>query len=240
MKLSFITLLSVIGIFVIAGALPAEAQRGDFVRPFELVEDGVRFLPQFEEMRPPYVTNTANREEKEQRSAARVLKENHDNISPEVARDRQVKMRQMNTDRAVASEVFKAQARERLVAGERAALTPQNRPLISTTLRGTFTRLDNMMAQLQRTEDRIRMNLIVQAGNGKDVSEAEAALEEASAIVKDAAAIIVSTQETLIDAVENETEISRETVRELMTIARDAVLASHRALVDVIRIIKQS
>lgn len=122
----------------------------------------------------------------------------------------------------------------------RARFVGQKKEVVEGHLDAMFTRFDGVVIKLTSLADRIETRIEALAADGVDTTEETAALEDAKTAIATAETVIEETQVTITAAVDNEEEISREGLRDLVKEAKEAIKTAHGALVDVVRLLKES
>ncbi len=116
----------------------------------------------------------------------------------------------------------------------------QKKEAVEGHLDTMFTRFDGVIIKLTSLADRIEARIETLRADGVDVSEATEALEDAKTDIATAETVIEETQTTIKAAIDSEVEISREGLRDIVKESKEAIKTAHSALVDVVRLLKES
>jgi len=116
----------------------------------------------------------------------------------------------------------------------------QKKEAVEGHLEAMYTRFDDVLAKLTSLTDRIGNRIETLDADGTDTTEAASALEDAMDAIAASETVIAETKSAINEALDGDEEISREGLRTLVQEATLSIKTAHRALVDVVRILKES
>jgi hypothetical protein len=230
-------ILSVFGIFAIASILPGDALAEDTPRrPLQ------ELRMEWQEDRAEH--RDARRDDRQE--AVGVFKENRKEAMDdwkEAGRERRADWSEHKAEARAQFAEDRADFKGRLASSTdafRARFVGEKKEKIAGHLEAMFTRFDGVIAKLTALTDRIETRIETLEADGVDVTEATASLEDAKTSIATAETVIEETNETIKAAIDNEEEISREGLRDLVQEAKAAIKTAHGALVDVVQLLKAS
>lgn len=124
--------------------------------------------------------------------------------------------------------------------GIRKRFTGHKKEIVRDNLDKIFARFDAALERLEGLAERMQSKIEELESDGIDTSNAQGALDDATDLIDQALVEITAVKQAIRNKVENEEELTREGLRELMTSAKESLKAAHSGLRNVISELKDS